>query len=273
MKLSCLPVSFFSELASGKMTIGEWAHVGSALGLDAIDLSIAFLPERTLGAAETVRKQVESAGMSVTMLTTYPDFTYPDSDRRREELEQEVEAVHLAAALGARFIRVTAGQAHPTTSVKDGIKWAAEGLTRLAERTGKLGVQLAYENHAKPGVWEYTDFSQPPKIFLEILSRVPASLLGVNFDTGNAAAFSPNPIAFLGHIIDRVVSVHASDTFAAGQLQHVLLGSGVTPFIQIFGCLKAQNWDGWICMEEASNQGRKGVELAAKYIRRAWAEA
>jgi sugar phosphate isomerase/epimerase len=273
MKLSCLPVSFFADITSGKMSVAEWARMGAGLKLDAVDLSILFLPERSLKSAETVRQQVEAEGMRITMLTTYPDFTHPEAAQRKKELELEIEAVRLAAALEAPFIRVTAGQAHPETSIKDGIAWASDGLSCLVEAAGSLGVQLAYENHAKPGAWEYTDFSQPPEIFLEILSRVPSPLLGVNFDTGNATAFAADPLAFLQQIAGRVVSVHASDTSERGQLKHVLLGTGVTPFQALFHCLKSSGFDGWICMEEASGLGRQGVEAAAKTIRRIWTEA
>ena len=51
MKLSCLPVSFFEEILTGKMTLNEWAYIGAEAGLDAVDLSILFLPELTSGAA------------------------------------------------------------------------------------------------------------------------------------------------------------------------------------------------------------------------------
>jgi len=273
MKLSCLPVSFFADITAGKLTVADWARMGASLNLDAVDLSILFLPELTVKAAEAIRSQVKDVGMSVTMLTTYPDFTHPDPQQRARELDQEIQAVHLAAAMGALFIRVTAGQAHPETSVKDGINWAAESLSRLVDTAGNLGVKLAYENHAKPGAWAYTDFSQPPEIFLEILSRVSSPLLGVNFDTGNATAFAADPVVFLDQVLRRVVSVHAADTSKRGQLNHVLLGTGVTPFRELFHHLKLSGWDGWICMEEASNQGRPGVEAAASYVRRTWAEA
>jgi sugar phosphate isomerase/epimerase len=273
MRLSCLPVSFFAEITAGKLSVADWARMGASLKLDAVDLSILFLGEPTLKAAEAARRQVEEAGMNIAMLTTYPDFTHPDPRQRSKELEREIEAVGLAAALSARVIRVTDGQAHPETSIRDGIRWAVEGLTSLVETAGNLGVQLAFENHAKPGAWMYTDFSQDPQIFMEILSRVTSPLLGVNFDTGNATAFAPDPIVFLNQVVDRVVSVHASDTSECGQLHHVLLGTGVTPFTGLFRCLKSHNWDGWICMEEASNQGRQGVETAATYIRRTWAES
>jgi len=51
------------------------------------------------------------------------------------------------------------------------------------------------------------------------------------------------------------------------------LGTGVTPYPALFGRLAQDGWDGWICMEEASNQGRAGVKAAASFIRQAWQQA
>jgi sugar phosphate isomerase/epimerase len=273
MKLSCLPVSFFADIIAGRMSVGDWARLGADLGLDAVDLSILFLPERSTAAARALCSQVEAAGMRIAMLTTYPDFTHPDAEQRQRELEQECQAVALAAELGADLLRVTAGQAHPQTGRIEGICWAAEGLQALAERAGRLGVQLVYENHAKPGVWDYTDFSQPPEIFLEILQQASCPELMVNFDTGNAATFAEDPLVLLKQVLPRLGSIHASDSSTRGVLQHTLLGTGITPFPQLFACLKQSGWDGWICMEEASYRGREGVHLAADFVRRTWAAA
>jgi sugar phosphate isomerase/epimerase len=204
------------------------------------------------------------------MVTTYPDFTHPDPAQREAELLQEQEAVAVAAALGARFVRVTAGQAHPETGRAEGIRWAVEGLSRLVETTRQTGITLAYENHAKPGAWTYTDFCQPPDIFLEIVAGTRAVGLGLNFDTGNAATYADDPCRLLDRVIDRVVTVHASDSASRGELRHVLLGTGITPYPALFKQLKQAGWDGWICMEEASYQGQAGVEAAAQFIRQTW---
>jgi sugar phosphate isomerase/epimerase len=273
MKLSCLPVSFFADIIAGRMSLAEWARIGAAAELDGIDLSILFAPDPSPAALEGLRREVEATGLSMVMVTTYPDFTHPNPAQRERELVQEQQAVAAAAALGAKFVRVTAGQAHPETGRVEGIRWAVEGLSRLIETTRHTGVTLVYENHAKPGAWTYTDFCQPPDIFLEIVAGTAGVGLGINFDTGNAATYAADPCQLLEQVIDRVVTVHASDSATRGELRHVLLGTGITPYPALFKRLKQAGWDGWICMEEASYQGQAGVEAAARFIRQAWAAA
>lgn len=273
MNLSCLPVSFFSEIVSGRMSLGEWACLGAELGLDAVDLSILFLPDHSPQALDRARAEIETNGLGVAMLTSYPDFTHPDPAQRRRELEVEIEVVGIAARIGARMVRVTAGQAHPQVGWEAGIEWAVEGLTSLVENTRGAGVTLVYENHAKPGAWKYTDFSQPPDIFLDIARLTESAGLSINFDTGNAAAFADDPLALLEQVLPRVASVHASDSGLHGKLEHVLLGTGVTPFLKIFTRLRRAGWDGWICMEEASNQGVEGMRSAVEYVRKTWESA
>jgi sugar phosphate isomerase/epimerase len=273
VRLSCLPVSFFPEILSGQMSVAEWARTGARLNLDAVDLSILFIPDRSLASASRLRSQIESEGTRVAMVTTYPDFTHPDEKIRRHELKMEVEAVAIASELGAEMVRVTAGQAHPQTAIPDGIRWAADGLASLVDQCAQFGVTLVYENHAKPMVWEFTDFSQPPEIFPEICRLTSGSALMVNFDAGNAASFAADPVDLLSQVMDRVYSIHASDTARKGALEHVLLGTGVTPYQDIFKRLVESGWDSWICMEEASRQGVQGIEKAANYIRETWREA
>jgi len=272
MQLSCLPVSFFADIIEGRMSISEWARMGAELGLDAIDLSTLFVPDPSPQALSALRRDLEVTGMRVAMVTSYPDFTHPDKKQRERELALEQQVVAMAASLGARLVRVTAGQAHPETGREEGIAWATEGLRKLVETVGNLGPRLVYENHGKPGAWRYTDFSQPPDIFLEIARGTSDVGLGINFDTANATAFAEDPLALLNRVIERVASVHAADTAVRGELRPVLLGTGVTPFAALFGRLHQAGWDGWICIEEASRRGREGVEAAVRFVRRMWSQ-
>jgi sugar phosphate isomerase/epimerase len=273
MQLSCLPVSFFSDIIGGRMSVGEWARLGAAVGLDGIDLSILFVPDRSPGAVGALRREIEAAGIHVTMVTSYPDFTHPDAAQREEELVLEKEVFAVAAGLGAKYVRVTDGQAHPQTGRDDGIRWAVDGLSRLVESVRHTGVVPVYENHSKPGAWQYTDFSELPEIFLEIVEKTAKTGLGINFDTGNAATFADDPVWLLDQVMHRVLTVHAADSDMRGRLHHVLLGTGLTPFAAMFDHLVRAGWDGWMCMEEASGMGRVGVETATRFIRETWQAA
>ena len=272
MKLSCLPVSYFQDIIGGRMSIKEWAEQGVEVGLEGIDLSILFLKAKDDLYLESLRHEIENAGIRVAMITTYPDFTHPDAGERAREQSKLEENIAVASKLGADLIRVTAGQGHPTVKRNEGIEWAVQGLKRAVEFAKKYPIRLAYENHAKPGAWKYTDFSHPTDIFLEIVERTEDVGLGVNWDTANVIAYGDDPIPVLKKIVNRVVSVHAADTSTRGQLNHVLLGTGLAPFKQMFEILHESNFDDWICMEEASFTGKAGVKAAADFVRRVWKE-
>jgi sugar phosphate isomerase/epimerase len=77
----------------------------------------------------------------------------------------------------------------------------------------------------------------------------------------------------LKQVIDQVASVHAADTDTRGALNHVLLGTGLVPFDEIFSYLKRAGFDGWICMEENSRLGQQGVQDAADFVRKTWGDA
>lgn len=273
MKLSCLPVSYFGQILGGTMSVGQWAREAAELGLDAVDLSILFVKSRESDYLRTMRHEIESAGMRVTMVTTYPDFTHPAVEERARQAILFEKDVAAAAALGAEMLRITAGQAHPETRRQEGLDWAVEGLTNALPIAEHYGIRLVFENHSKPGVWDYADLTHATDIFLSLVRAMATTALGINFDTANPLAYGDDPVPVLKQVLDRVVSVHASDTRTRGRLEPTVIGTGLVPFASIFSILKGAGFDGWICIEEASGTGRAGVEAAVSFVRQAWAEA
>ena len=272
MRLSCLPVSYFSQIIHGDMSVAQWAWQAKEVGLDAIDLSVLLLPDRDPQVLRSTRDEIRSAGLRVAMITTYPDFTHPDAEERARQAALLEEDLKMAGIMGAEMVRVTAGQAHPETGRSQGIDWAIEGLTNALAAASEQGVQLVFENHSKPGVWEYSDFSWPTDIFLSIVQGTAGTALGVNFDTANTLSRGDDPALVLEQVLDRVVSLHVSDTCSRTRLEPVVIGTGLVPFSEVFGILRGAGFAGWLCIEEASNTGRAGVEAAVSFVRRAWAE-
>ena len=274
MKLSCLPVSLFPDIMGGKMTIKEYAQLCKSLELDGFDLAIILLKNHTPTFIKQFRKDCEEVGISPAMITTYPDFTHPDAVQRDREFEYLRHDIALASNVGAKFLRITAGQAHPEMPVEKGVGLVVENFRKIAPVAEKFGVKLVYEDHSKPGAWDFMDFSNPPDVFLAIASQIADTSIGINFDTANILVSGNNTtLEVLEQVIDKVESIHVAETATLGKMDPVLLGKGLAPVREVFQLLKKHGWDKWLCIEEWGNLGVEGVKEAVKYTRKMWEEA
>ncbi|UCB45815.1 MAG: TIM barrel protein [Spirochaetota bacterium] len=255
------------------MSVKQWAIQAAEVGLDAIDLSILFFKDKDPSYFFKIGSEIRTLGIELAILNTYPDLTHPNASERRKQLSQLEKDIAIAKTLGAKMVRVTAGQAHPETSRKYGIRWAIDGLMQSLDIANDYGIKLVYENHSKPGCWDYPDFSHPSDIFLEIVKGITGTNIGVLFDTANPIAYGDDPLPLLEEVIDIVTCIHAADTKRLGALEPVPLGTGLVPFLDIFNTLKLSGFNGLISIEEASGLGKHGVVNAVEYIRKVWENA
>lgn len=273
MKLSCLPVSLYDDIFTGKSTVADWIRFGAELGLDAVDFSIKFFPHRDEKIVTLIRSILAKRGLEACMLACYSDFTHPDPTQRAQELTNLKSDITLAKALGAKFVRVTAGQNHPGIEREAGIRWVVDGFQHALDEAERQGITLAYENHTKGAPWQYWDFSQPSEIFLEILDALSDTPLGVCFDTANPLVLNETVLELLDKVIDRVVVLHVFDMREAGKFEPVRVGTGASPIQQIFSRMRQVDYDGWLSIEEASRQGQRGFKESIQYVRQAWQQA
>jgi len=274
VKLSCLSVSLFPAIMQGQLTIPDYARFCKRVGLDAFDIGIILLKNHTPKYIREFRNDIRDTGIPLLMVTTYPDFTHPDPLQREREFDFLTHDIALSSAVGAKYLRVTAGQAHPETSEADGIKWAVSFLRQAASIADKYGITLLYEDHPKPGAWDYMDFSNPPHIFLEIARQLQDTSIGINFDTANIlVAGEDTTVEVLAAVFDRVKTIHVAETATKGKMDPVAIGTGIVPFDAIFRYLKANQFDGWLCLEEWGNQGMEGVRRAVEFVKSAWDKA
>lgn len=274
MKLSCLSVSLFPDIISGKMTIKEYAALCKSLGLDGFDLGIIQLKNHTPVYIDQLRRDFDEIGIMPAMITTYPDFTNPDEIQREREFEYLRHDIALASNLGAQFLRITAGQAHPEMPVEKGMELVVENFKKIAPVAEKFGIKLLYEDHSKPGAWDYMDFSNPPGIFLSIAEKISDTGIGINFDTANIiVSGNDNTVEVLERVVGNVETIHVAETATLGKMDPVPLGTGLAPVKEVFATLKKHGWDKWLCIEEWGNMGVQGVIEAVKYTRKMWDEA
>ena len=276
MRLSCLPVSLYPDLLSGRLTPGGWFRLAAALGLDGADLSVAHVRSRSPAYLDDLKAESVDAGVSIAMLVTYTDFTQPNASRRAQETDELRRWIDAAARLGASYLRVTAGQAHPDVSESDGLDWAVAGLVACLDPAEAAGVRLLYENHVRGAAWTRNDFTQPAARFLQVVHRTAESSLGVLFDTANNLALDEddgNPLALFEQVKDRVGAVHLSDLRRRGAFEPVLVGRGVAPIPALLAALVGAGFDGWISVEEASHSGPDAFPAAVAFADAAWIEA
>lgn len=266
MKISCLPVSLFHDIRSGKMSLREWAESAKAIGYDGIDVSMLMLTAHTETYLQSIKKELDAVGLPVVMATAYPDFTHPDPKQRQREADYLARDIALCDELGIRYLRVLAGQAHDGVGLEEGVVLAAEHLRQADAAAKKYAVRLLYENHAKPGAWNRVDFSYPLDIFFRVFDLLRDTDIRLNFDIGNIVAQGEDPLAVLERVIDRVETVHISDMSGYGRFDPVEIGTGASPIEAVVRRLKDHGFDGWLCVEEASGRGLEGVSNAWRYV-------
>lgn len=266
MKISCLPVSLFGEICSGKMSLGGWARAAREIGFDGIDLSLLMLTSHTETYIRQVKRELAEGGLPVVMATAYPDFTHPDPRQRQREADYLARDIALCDELGIPYLRVLAGQAHEGMGLEEGVTLAVEYLRQADAAAGKYAVQLLYENHAKPGAWSAVDFSFPIDIFLRVFRQLQDTRIRLNFDIGNIVAQGLEPLEVLEQVIDRVETVHISDMARYGRFEPVEIGAGASPIEPVLRRLKEYGFDGWLCIEEASGHGLEGIANAWRYV-------
>ena len=87
MKLSCLPVSWFNDILTGKKSLKEWVWFAASLGLDGVDFTVLFFQNSDEMGLRELREEIEGIGLKACMLASYPDFTHPDAEERIRQIE------------------------------------------------------------------------------------------------------------------------------------------------------------------------------------------
>jgi sugar phosphate isomerase/epimerase len=267
-RVSVFPKCYFDELVDGRMSYESWIRDAATLGAEGIEHYDGFFRSYEPSDVDPIVRLLHETAQQTSMLCFSPDFTHPDADERRRQVERQKAAIDLTMRLGGRFCRTLSGQRYPGLSRQDGIDRTVYCIQQCLEHAERRGVTLCLENHYKDGLWRYPEFAQPEDIFLEILGRIESPYFGVQYDPSNATVGGYDPIRFLERVRHRVVTVHASDRFlapgatlddlktadgAAGYaaaLTHGETGRGLNDYDAIFRLLAGAGFDGWISVED-----------------------
>lgn len=287
MRIAAFPKGYLTEMVAERtMSVFDWIEQAKALPVEGLELHSGFFWERTDDELDRIADALHEANFEMPMLCASPDFTNPSADQRAREFDFEIEMMKTAARLGGpgAFCRVLSGQAHPGVSVEQGLDWAADAILRLIPIAKELDITLAIENHYKADTWKYPEFAQRSELFFRLLDRIPERRnFGVQYDPSNAIMAGDDSVEFLQRVIDRVVTMQASDRYLAPgtdleslrqadgtlgyspALQHGVIGRGMNDYDRIFAILAEAGYDGWISIEDGVN-GLDEMRASAEFL-------
>jgi sugar phosphate isomerase/epimerase len=281
-QLSAFPKLWMPELCkTGARSLDEWLKVAADLQLDGVEWYAGFLETQDPENWAPIKRRADELGLAIPMMCCSPDFTHPDPEFRRAQVEKEKGWIDMAYALRCRFCRVLSGQRRPEVSREDGIRFAAESIEACLPYAQERGITLILENHYKDDFWQWPEFAQKMEVFCDLVTRVNHPYFGVNYDPSNTILAGENPLELLYKISDRVVTMHASDRFliegtiddlrreeAAGdlgylkRLRHGEIGRGLNDYDAIFRELRRVGFDSWISIED----GVDGLDQLARSV-------
>lgn len=280
-KLAAFPKAFIRPLCQQNgMTVAEWVDLAAPLGLDGLEFYSGFWELSEPANWPRLRKQVESRGMTIPMMCCSPDFSQPDPELSRKEIEREKHWIRMSAALGASYCRVLSGQRRPELTREQGLDLVVRCIEACLPEAEACGVTLILENHYKDDFWSYPEFAQKMDVFCDLVGRIRHPRFGVNYDPSNAFLAGDDPLELLRRVKDRVVTMHASDRFLiegtledlrreeggvegyVKRLSHGEIGKGLNDYDAIFRELRSVGFDSWISIED----GVDGMDQLARSV-------
>jgi len=290
-KLAAFPKGFIKQLVSGQMSIFEWIKLADELRVDGLEFYNNFADVKDSKNWSTVRKAVEETGMVIPMMCASPDFTIPDPILRKQEVEKEIYAIEMSAALGAKYCRVLSGQRRKDITKEEGMNYVVDSINDCIPTAEKLGITLIIENHYKDDFWTEPEFAQMMDVFVDLVSRIDSKSFGVNYDPSNVIAAGEEPLELLEKIKHRVVTMHASDRYLANGtiedlrkaeggsagyvsfFKHGVIGKGLNDYDAIFKTLKDVGFDSWISIEDGvdgMDQMHESADFLREKIKKYW---
>ena len=283
-KLAAFPKGFIKQLVAGDMSIYEWIKLADGLRVDGLEFYNNFADVKDPANWPKIRRAVEDTGMVIPMMCASPDFTIPDTVLRKKEVDHEIKAIEMSAALGAKYCRVLSGQRRKDITREEGMGYVVESINACIPTAKDLGITLIIENHYKDDFWTEPEFAQMMDVFVDLVSRIDSPHFGVNFDPSNAIAAGEEPLELLEKVKHKVLTMHASDRYLANGtiedlrkaeggtagyvsfFKHGVIGKGLNDYDAIFKTLKDVGFDSWISIEDGVD-GMEQMHESADFLR------
>ncbi len=149
-----------------------------------------------------VKRACERAGVKLSGLSSHTPLARPEVS-----LEYLKQAIRFAAECGAPVVNTDEGPKPAWTTEAEDYVLMRYVLHESAAVAEPRGILIGLEPHQQ--------YSKSPAGLDRIYGLVDSPAVGINFDTGNAFLAGEDPVAWLEHVRDRLVHLHAKDISVA----------------------------------------------------------
>jgi sugar phosphate isomerase/epimerase len=215
-----------------------------------------------------IRDRACANGIKIPIFGSYVNPSWPEYEAKSDE------AIKIALRLGAKIIRVWAGNKEPDAAEQDLWEHVAGSLREFALRAEYEGLQLAIEMHSDT-------LCYTAKGAKRVLEMADAPSLKLNYQVGDFA--NPdvdNDISLVG---DQIIMGHAQNfvasTYKPGSLVRSLVRDGNVDYDRVLSLLSERGFNGYVevefvkdeeisedaMMESLKNDAQYLIELTKRY--------
>jgi sugar phosphate isomerase/epimerase len=182
LKTSLNAYSFNTPLIDKSMNLDDLLDFCAEQNFDGVDLTGYFFPNYPQVPSDEyiyhIKRKAHLLGLEITGTGIRNDYTNPDPEKRKADVQMIKQWIEVASKLGAPVIRVFSGVIRPKEYTWDQIAtWMVKDIRECVEYGQKHGVIVAIQNH--------NDFIQTADDVIKIMKMVNMEWFGLILDVGS----------------------------------------------------------------------------------------
>ncbi len=264
MKTSLFSQSLFA------LSLDEAIVSTAEIGFGAIELGCCrphFDVSQARRDPEGVAEGIERAGLAVSALSLFNNFTDPDG--LDEQLRAAETFIRLAPVFKTKVVKLTPGP--PGSAAATSTHWQRleHAISRLVPVAREVDVVLAFETHMR----QLTDTLASS---VRLLEMTPPDAVGLTVDFSNLAFAGEHMAEVIPTVIERTYHTHLKNGYvdSAGDWHFQALDEGLTDYGMALRMLRQGGYDGYLSIEclgpEAQRHpvetARRDLEILEQYL-------
>ena len=217
------------------------------------------------------RRDMQLANINAFMMNAVQDFWHPswiepDDDFRRLRIQHTIDALDMAAKLGAPCITTEPGGPLPDGMEREfALDRFVDGLDEALRHAESIGVRLLVE--PEPGL-----LIENAEHFRELAGRIDSPMFGLNFDVGHFFCVGDPLPETIVDLQGYTHHYHLEDIACTRVHEHLVPGRGAIDFTAVLAAIRKTRYDGWLTIElypyldDPDGAGREAAAYLAPLI-------